>query len=401
MGFFKRAFGLETRGDGSWGELASLLAAANATAAGLSVTPENALRCPIVLGCVRVLSDSVGQLPLILYRRGEDGAKERATDHPLYPLLHDAPNAWTGAAEFRTSMMVQALLFGEAHATVGRASDGRIVEMVQTPARAIATEVDDMGEPTFTATLRDGSRRRVASDALFRLKVPGPDPVRGLSLIEQARDSIGLALALEGYAGRMFSRGARPSGVVKAPGKLSDQAISRLRASLQSLHSGSENGGTAIFEDGMSFEALQFTSVDLQFIELFRHQIAQIARVFRVPLHMIQELERTTHSNAEAMGQEFLSTVLLPWLRLWQEAISRDLLDDSERGEYFAEFLVDDLVKADLASRMAAYTSAVTNGILTSNECRAMENRPPLPGGDVLRAPLNTAPAGQEGAANG
>lgn len=396
MGFIKRILGLETRGAGSWGELERLLLAANSTAAGLSVTPENALRCPVVLGCVRVLSDSVGQLPLILYRRGADGAKERATDHPLYPLLHDAPNGWTGASEFRTSMMVQTLLHGEAFAHVGRAG-GRIVELVQTPARAITVDVDDAGEPTFTATLRDGTRRRVSPDALFRLKVPGPDPVRGLSLIEQARDSIGLAMALEGYAGRMFSRGARPSGVVKAPGKLNEQAITRLRASLQALHSGDQSGGTAVFEDGMTFEALQFSSVDMQYIELFRHQIAQIARVFRVPLHMIQELERTTHSNAEAMGQEFLSTVLLPWLKMWEQAISRDLLDESERGEYFAEFLVDDLVKADLASRMTAYTSAVANGILTSNECRAMENRPPLAGGDVLRAPLNTAPAGQEG----
>ncbi|MCK6444407.1 phage portal protein [Elstera cyanobacteriorum] len=377
-------------------ELERFLLSANNTSAGIAVSPENALRCPIVLGCVRVIADSVSQLPLILYRRRENGEKERATDHPLYSLLHDSPNDWTGSAEFRASMMTCALLNGDAFAFIGRAN-GRVFELIQSPSRSISVDVDDAGEPFFVASMKNGNRRIIDRKDVFRLKVPGPDPVRGLSLVEQAKDSIGLALALEGYASRMFSKGARPSGVVKAPGKLTDSAVSRLRASLQSLHSGGESGGTAIFEEGMTFEPLQFTSVDMQYIELFRHQIAQIARVFRVPLHMIQELERTTHSNAEAMGQEFLSTVLLPWLKLWEQAISRDLLEAEERSEYFAEFLVDDLVKADLASRMAAYATAITNSILTPNECRAMENRSPLPGGDDLRAPLNTSQVAANG----
>ncbi|GEO82602.1 phage portal protein [Pararhodospirillum oryzae] len=381
----------ETR---SWGELERLILAANETAAGISVSPEGALKCPVVLACVRVLSDSVAQLPLILYRRGPDGAKERATDHPLYRLLHDAPNGWTTAAEWRASMMVQALIHGDAYAVIGRAR-GQVVEVVQAPAGAIQTDVDlTTWEPIHRGTLADGSYRVFQPGELFRLRVPGPDPVRGLSLVNEAREAIALALQLEAYAARLFGKGARPSGALKVPGRLSPESLARLQSSIASRHGGANNAGTLVLEEGMSFEQMQFSSTDAQYIELFRHQIAQIARVFRVPLHMIQELERTTHSNAEAMGQQYLSTVLLPWLKLWEQAIARDLLNEEERGEYFAEFLVDDLVKADLASRMTAYTAAVSNGIMSPNECRALENRTPYQGGDAFHRPLNTGEAG-------
>jgi HK97 family phage portal protein len=401
MGWFRRVLGLETRGDGQWGELASLLAAANTTASGIAVSPETALRCATVAACARILAEAVGQLPLILYRRGADGAKERATDHPLYALLHDAPNGWTTSAEWRQCCMMQLVLFGESFSWIGRAGDGRAVELVNLPPRSITVEWDEVtGEPSFRASLANGGQRVVDRSNLLWLRLPSADPRRPLSLVEQSKEAIALSLAMEGYANRLFRKGARPSDVVRAPGKLTDQAVARLKSSLQSLHAGNESGGTAVFEEGMVFEALQFTSVDLQFLELRRHQIAEIARVFRIPLHLLQELERATHSNAESMGQQFLSLVVLPWLTLWRQALERDLLSEAERTEYFFEFVTDDLARADLANRMAAYVAGVSNGIMSPNEVRSLENRPPYAGGDEFHRPLNTAATGQGGTAN-
>jgi len=395
MGFFRRVFGLETRAAGEWGELESILRAANSTASGLSVSPEGALRCATVAACARVLSEAVGQLPLHTFRRTSDGGKERA-DHPLTPLLHDAPNAWTSSSEWRQCAMMQLVLFGQSFSWVGRTADQRIVELVNLPPSAITVEFDDeTGEPSF----RSGQRVVDRSNLLW-LRLPGPNPHRPLSLVEQSKEAIALSLAMEGYACRLFRKGARPSGVVKAPGRLNDQTIARLKSSLQSLHSGNESGGTAVFEEGMTFEPLQFTSVDLQFLELRRHQIAEICRVFRVPLHLVQELERATFNNSESLGQQFLSLVVLPWLTLWRQALERDLLSEEERSEYFFEFVTDDLARADLASRMTAYVAGVSNGILSPNEVRSLENRPPYAGGDEFHRPLNTAAAGQEGAAN-
>jgi HK97 family phage portal protein len=329
-----------------------------------------------------------------MYRRGADGSKDRATDHPLEALVSEGPNPWTTSTEWRQSTMAAALLHGEAFSHVGRAR-GRVVEIVQAAPRAITTEQDTVtGEPLFRATGSDGRPRVIPREDLFRLRLPGPDPVKGLSLIHEARDAIGLAIAMEGYAGRLFAKGARPSGVVTVPGKLTDDTAKRLRDSLEANYAGGESARTMVLESAATFAALQFSSVDLQFLELRRHQIAEIARVFRIPLHLLQELERATHNNAESMGQQFLSLVVLPWLRLWTQALARDLLTPEERATYFFEFTVDDLIRADIAARFTAYTQAVTNGILNPNEVRALENRPPYQGGEGFRLPMNTETPG-------
>jgi HK97 family phage portal protein len=150
-----------------------------------------------------------------------------------------------------------------------------------------------------------------------------------------------------------------------------------------------------LLEEGTDFERLTFNSVDLQMLELRRFQVAEIARALRIPLHLLGDWERATWSNAETAGRQFLSFTLLPWLELWQQAIARSLLGPGERATYYAEFLTDDLVRADISARFEAYAKAVSNGILSANEVRSMENRPPLPGGDDLRVPMNSEPATQ------
>ena len=371
---------------------------ATPTASGTIVTPESAMRCATVYASVKVIAESVAQLPLHLYRRTEDGGKERAADHPLSELLHDQPNDWTSSFEFRAFMQTALCLHGNAYAFINR-TNGRIFELIPIPSPCVTVEVDPITmEPSYKVSSGDGGQRVYDRTEIFHLKTLGTSPHIGLSPISQMREAIGLALVMEEHGARLFSNGARPSGVFKYGKMVGPDLAKRLRESFNAAHAGGPNSGrTLILEDGMDFQALQFTSVDLQFLELRRHQIAEIARGFRIPLHLLQELERATHNNAESMGQQFLSLTLLPWLKLWEGAIRRSLLTPEERREYHAEFLADDLARADLAARFEAYAKAVTNGILNPNEVRAAENRAPYPGGDQFRLPMNTEDASKPG----
>jgi len=371
------------------------------TAAAMSVTPETAMRLPVLYAAVKVLAESVAQLPLILYRRLDDGGKERATDHQLFAILHDQANPWTSSTEFRLFMQTQLCLRGNAFAFINRDGAGRIAELVQIPSRLVQVEADSTTmEPVYTVTGGDGAQQRYGADQILHPRTlgTGDNPHLGDSPVMLAREAIALALAMEKHAGRIFGNGARPAGILKAAKPLGAETIRRLRESFAAQHAGGENAGrTLVLEEGMDFQAVQFSSVDLQFLELRRHQIAEVARVFRIPLSLLQDLERVTHSNAEALGQQFVSLALMPWLKLWEGAVRRALIDPAERDELQAEFLVDDLVRADIAARFNAYSQAVTNGILNPNEVRALENRGPYEGGDQFRLPLNTEnPASDE-----
>lgn len=364
------------------------------SAAGVAVTPETALRNSTVYASVKILSESVAQLPLHLFKRLSGGGKERASNHLLADLLAGDPNDWTSSFDFRLQMQAALCLHGNAYAFVNRSGD-RISELIQIPSTSVTVQVDDRTmEPSYRIANADGTSTVYPRTQIFHLKTLGTQAHVGLSPIMQMREAIGTALAMEQHAAKIFSNGARPGGVFKYAKTLGADAMKRLRESFNSAHGGGDNSGkTLILEDGMDFEPLQFTSVDLQFLEMRRHQVAEIARGFRIPLHMLQELERTTHANAESMGQQFLSLTLLPWLKMWEAAISRSLLDPEERKVYYAEFLTDDLARADLAARFDAYSKAVTNGLLSPNEIRNLENRAPYAGGDQYRLPLNTADA--------
>lgn len=363
------------------------------SAAGVAVTPETAMRCPAVYASVKVLAESVAQLPLHLYRRTADGGKERAADHPLAELLHDQANDWTSATEFRLTMQTALCLHGNAFAFINR-TGGTITELVPLPSPSVAVLTDPVTmEPRYRVTIEGGVKDYDHTE-IFHLRTLGTSPNFGLSPITQARDAIGLAMAMELHASKLFAQGARPSGVFKYAKTLGPETLRKLRDSFNAAHGGGENSGrTLILEDGMDFMPVSFSSVDLQFLELRRHQVAEIARVFRIPLHLLQELERATHNNAEAMGQQFLALTLLPWLKIWEGAIRRALLTPDERKEYYAEFMADDLARADLAARFEAYAKAVTHGLLSPNEIRAAENRAPYAGGDQFRLPLNTEDA--------
>ncbi|MFC5421046.1 phage portal protein [Bosea eneae] len=367
--------------------LAEFFAAAGATSSAIAVTPLKALECAPVARAVSVRSETLGVLPLHLYRRLEDGGKERA-DHPLADLLSNRPNGWTSAPQFLMEMERDTLLNDAgAFAVANRVDGGRIHELIRLKPETVTVETDFGGEPRYLVSQRGGGQRTYRWQDI--LHIPN---IGGVCPIKQAREAIGLFRAMEGHAGRIFANGGRPSGVLKATRKLSPDVIARLKASWSRAHAGDESGGTAILEDGMDWQALSFSSVDNQFHELRGFQVTEIARALGVPPTLIFDLGRATWANAAEMAQAFLTFTLLARLRLWCGAVSR-LLSPEEQRELVPEFVVDGIVMADIAKRFAAYASAISSKILNPNEVRSMENRPPYPGGDRFENPNTTSGA--------
>lgn len=381
LGWFKRTERKEM-------DISALLDLGARTAAGIAIAPENALRCMPVYRGASIRCEVLGSLPFHLYERRDDSGKERAADHPLYHLIHARPNAWTSAAEFIMQLELDCITHGGGYALANRAG-GKIVEFIRFQPGSVSVEHDDATlEPKYKVTLKNGQQKVYEWRDILHVPTFG-----NLAPIKQAKEAIGLCMAMEGHAARLFARGARPSGILRFKGILNENAIKRIRASWQAGHAGENSGGTAIVEQDGQFEPLTFSSVDLQFQELRAFQVVEIARALGVPPMLMMDFGRATWGNSEQMAQAFLTFQVLPRLKLWQGAVMR-LLTAEEQKQYVAEFLVDELVKAEIAARFEAYAKAITNGILNPNEVRALENRAPYEGGNEFRVPMNTEQPG-------
>jgi HK97 family phage portal protein len=352
------------------------------TAAGVSVSAETALRSPTTLATCRVISESVGSLPIHLFRRGDDGARDRDTTHPAAVIMAGDWCPWAGGVETRTAMQLDALLHGAAYAQVIRT--GNTPRELHRLDPTTVTRDTSRSEPRFKVRENGQDRFLDWRDVLY-IPTPGSAGNRLVCLVNLCREAIAVDMAMAEHQARLFSSGARPSGVFKYSKTLGPEVLKRLRESFNASHAGGANSGrTLILEDGMEFEALQFSSVDLQFLELRRFAMQEIARAFKVPGTLIGDLDRATWRNVEELSRQYLQFTLLPWLEAWQAGLTRVLLAPEERKNLFLEFTVDDLLRADLANRFAAYRNAVGGAWLTPNEVRALDNRPSIEGGDEL-----------------
>jgi HK97 family phage portal protein len=390
------AIGLERRSESialNDPRLAALFSGGSVTNSSIIVTPETAMRCPAVYGSVKILSETLQQLPVHVFRKLPGGGCERADDHPVEPLLNDAANPWTPASEFRLTMQTALSLHGNAFAYVGK-RDGVPNEMIWLDPRWVSVEYNPVTmEPAYIFTLPNGQRQEYGRSDLVHVRGIGTRPYLGDSPIILAREAIALALVLEAYAAGLFGRGARPAGILSFDGKLTQDQLSQIRNRWDDHSGPSGTGRTAIMEKGLTWTAMQLSSVDSQFLELRKFQLAEIARIFRTPLHMLNDVERTTHNNAEELGQQFITFCLLPILKAWQGSLALSLLTAEERKTHYIEFVVNDLARADISARFTAYSQAVSAGVLNPNEIREMENRAPYSGGEVFMRPVNTAPA--------
>lgn len=355
---------------------------------GIAISPESAVRYTTVLACVRVLSESVASLPCILYKRRSDGGKDRATEHPLYAVLHDRSNAWNTAYEYFEGQMTNLAMRGNGYALPEWNSRKQCIGLVPLNPDPVTVDQARDWTPIYKVTLPDNSRTTLTAKQIHHVR--GPLPVRyvGRSIISLARDAIGLGLAAEKFGSHLYKNGVKPSGVLKHPKTLGPEATETLRQQFQDKYGGLSNSSKPlILEEAMEWVALSINPDDAQFLETRKFQRSEIAGIFRVPAHMIGDLERSTNNNIEHQSLEFVMHTLRPWLKRIEQAINRDLLSDAERGEYFAEFLIDDLLRGDIKTRYAAYAVAIQNKIMNANEVRAIENRNPREGGDVYENP--------------
>ena len=362
------------------------------SSSGKNVNERSAMQMTAVYSCVRILSEAVASLPLHVYKYNGDGGKEKAVKHPLYFLLHDEPNPEMTSFVFRETLMTHLLLWGNAYAQIIRNGKGEVLGLYPLMPDRMNVERDSKGQLYYEYTVSMDDAPTVKGSTVILppsevLHIPGLgfDGLVGYSPIAMAKNAIGMAIACEEYGAKFFANGAQPSGVLEHPGTLKDP--SRVRESWQSTFGGSHNANkVAVLEEGMKYTPISISPEQAQFLETRKFQINEIARIFRVPPHMVGDLEKSSFSNIEQQSLEFVKYTLDPWVIRWEQSLQRALLLPQEKNEYFIKLNVDGLLRGDYQSRMTGYSIGRQNGWLSGNDIREMEDMNLIPaeeGGDL------------------
>jgi HK97 family phage portal protein len=361
------------------------------TASGIRVTADTSMACSAYTACIRVISDSVSSLPLHLYERQPNGGKRKVPEHPLYRLLHMQPNPWQTAQEFRDWMTGLYLHYGASYAEIRAGVRGPVSELWPLHPSRMEVERLENGRLRYIYREPDGRQTAYRQEQIFALRYTTDDGIHPIPSYRLFANAIGLAQALEAHGSTYFGNGARPGIVLESENPVPIEAAERLRESWERMHRGPDRAHrTAVLPAGVKAHELSGSNEAAQFLETRQYQVIEICRAFRVPPHMIQDLTRSTYSNIEVQGTEFVQHCLLPHLKRWEAAISRDLLAEGEDETYFAEHSVAGLLRGDHASRSAYYVSALQNGWMSVNEIRELENMNPLgPEGDQHFIQLN------------
>lgn len=377
------------------------------SSAGKNVNERSAMQMTAVYSCVRILAEAVAGLPLHLYRYKEDGGKERAIDNNLYHLLHDEPNKEMSSFIFRETLMTHLLLWGNAYAQIIRNGKGEVVALYPLMPNKMQVDRDENGELYYIyarssdeAKTMDGVTVYLTPRDVLHIPGLGFDGLVGYSPIAMAKNAIGLAIATEEYGAKFFANGAAPSGVLEHPGTIKDP--SRLRENWNSTFGGSANSGkVAVLEEGMKYTPISISPEQAQFLETRKFQIDEIARIFRVPPHMVGDLEKSSFSNIEQQSLEFVKYTLDPWVIRWEQSLSRALLNEDEKRKYFFKFNLEGLLRGDYESRMSGYAVARQNGWMSANDIRELENMDKISaedGGDLYLINGNMLPLNKAGA---
>jgi len=361
------------------------------SSSGKRVNERSAMQMTAVYSCVRVLSESVAGLPLHLYRRKADGGKEKATDNPLYFLLHDEPNPEMTSFVFRETLMTHLLLWGNGFAQIIRNGKGEVVALYPLMPDRMTVDRDDKGrlyyeyqmQDSDAHTMKQGTARLSPYDVLH---IPGLgfDGLVGYSPIAMAKNAIGLAISAEEYGSKFFANGATPGGLLEYPGTVKNPDA--VRESWEKGFSQHNSHKIAVLEEGMKYTPISISPNEAQFLETRKFQIDEIARIFRIPPHMIGDLEHSTFSNIEQQSLEYVKYTLEPWLMRWEQAMARVLFTQEQKAELFIKFNVDGLLRGDYQSRMNGYATARQNGWMSANDIRELENLDRIPaeqGGDL------------------
>ena len=375
--------------------------------AGKNVNERSAMQMTAVYSCVRILAEAVAGLPLHLYRYKEDGGKEKALDHPLYNLLHDEPNPEMSSFVFRETLMTHLLLWGNAYAQIIRNGKGEVIALYPLMPNRMVVDRDTKGRlyyqyttSTEDAPTMKGVTVNLPPSDVLHIPGLGFDGLVGYSPIAMAKNAIGMAIACEEYGAKFFANGAAPGGVLEHPGTIKDPQ--RVRESWQSTFGGSGNSNKiAVLEEGMKYTPIGISPEQAQFLETRKFQVNEIARIFRVPPHMVGDLEKSSFSNIEQQSLEFVKYTLDPWVIRWEQTIHRSLLLPDEKSQYFVKFNLEGLLRGDYQSRMNGYAIGRQNGWMSANDIRELENLDRIPaeeGGDLYLINGNMLPLKDAGA---
>lgn len=374
---------------------------------GKVVNEQSSMQMTAVYACVRILAEAIAGLPLHLYRHTEGSSKQKAKDHPLYNLLYAEPNKEMSSFVFRETMMTHLLLWGNAYAQIIRNGKAEVLGLYPLMPNRMQVDRGKLGQLfyQYTTSFEDAPTMKgstVILDPSDVLHIPGLgfDGLVGYSPIAMAKNAIGMAIACEEYGAKFFANGAAPSGVLEHPGTIKDPT--RLRETWQAQYGGSNNAHrVAVLEEGMKYTPISISPEQAQFLQTRKFQINEIARIFRIPPHMIGDLEKSSFSNIEQQSLEFVKYTLDPWVIRWEQALSRSLLGEDEKKEMFFRFNVEGLLRGDYQSRMSGYATARQNGWMSANDIRTLEDMDLIPeedGGNLYLVNGNMLPLNKSGA---
>jgi HK97 family phage portal protein len=354
---------------------------------GERISEANALQISAVWACVRAISEGTSSLPLNVYRKSDDGGKEKLSRHPVQQLLNN-PNPDMTSMVFRETVMAHTLMWGNGYSEIVRNGSGRPVQLWPIdPARVIPKRTDS-GVLYYQVTNETGGSVDVNPMSMLHIPGLGYDGVTGYSVIRMAREGLGLTSAAEKFGAALFGNGAVAGGILEHPDKLGDEAHAHLLASMKGRTGAGNAHKTMILEEGMQWKNTSIPPDDAQFLETRKFQIEEIARWFHVPPHKIGHLEKSTNNNIEHQSIEWVVDTIRPWLVRTEQEINRKLFMPSER-DLFAEHKVDALLRGDIKGRYEAYQIGRNTGFLSANDIRSLENMNPIEDGDIYLVPLN------------
>ena len=356
------------------------------TTSGKPVNERTAMQTTAVYACVRILAEAVASLPLHVYEYQDGGGKKLVHDHPLYYLLHDEPNPEMTSFVFRETLMSHLLIWGNAYAQIIRDGAGRVLGLYPLLPDKMEVQRDDKGNIYYVysrnsdenPTFKEYGNIKLKAEDVLHIPGLGFDGLIGYSPIAMAKNAVGMTLACEEYGASFFANGANPGGVLEHPGVLKDP--SKVRESWNSVYRGVSNAHKiAVLEEGMKYQQIGIPPEEAQFLETRKFQINEIARLYRIPPHMVGDLDKSSFSNIEQQSLEFVKYTLNPWVIRWEQSLQRSLLLPGEKGKYFIKLNVDGLLRGDYQSRMNGYAVGRQNGWFSANDIREMENMNPIP----------------------
>lgn len=370
------------------------------TASGATVNEQTALANSTVFTCVSLIAEQLASLPFAPYRKLSDGGRAEATGHPIYPLLALDANSEMASGTLFEANTAHALTWGNGYAEIEFSRGGLPIALWPLLPNRTRAERKNGRLTYYTTPEEGGPEYPLAPSQVLHIKGLGFDGITGYSVIHQAREAIGLALATEEFGARFFGNGATVGGVLEHPGKLSDPARNNVREGWNDRHQGLSNAHRiAILEEGMSYKQIGIPPEDAQFLETRKFQKAEIASWFKVPLHMVNEMDRATFSNIEHQSIEFVTRTLRSWLTRWEREVNRKLVPPEERRFVYSRFTLQAMLRGDIKSRYEAYAIAIQNGWMSPDDVRALEDMNPIPDGKgkVYVLPLNMIPVDQLG----